>query len=169
MVCFRNGDCNYSHHFCNTATWTAFIYYNVFQVLGKNDTVKPLIYAALQWAIKLLIIQMLQLHLHSQFNTWHQWIGQRQLQDERETLTFLFGVPYIRGLTLYIYNLSLSYLCLNFSVYMLVLLAVTVYSTNNTINPDLDKARRAAAKIINMIETKSKLYTPTQNKQVWHI
>ena len=52
---------------------------------------------------------------------------------------------------------------------MLVLLAVTVYSTNNTINPDLDKARRAAAKIINMIETKSKLYTPTQNKQVWHI
>ena len=41
--------------------------------------------------IKLLITQMqlehrlpalLQLHIHSQLNTWLQWIGQRQLQDE---------------------------------------------------------------------------------------
>ena len=29
---------------------------------------------------------LLQLHLHSQLNTWLQWIGQRQLQDESRNI-----------------------------------------------------------------------------------
>ena len=59
-------------------------YVNVFNYL------KPLIQAAHQWAIQLLITQMylehrlalLQLYLHSRLNTWLQWTGQRQVQDE---------------------------------------------------------------------------------------
>ena len=56
--------------------------------------VKPLIEYAPGLAIKLLITQMqlehrlsalLQLHLHSHHNTWLQWVGQRQLQDEKRT------------------------------------------------------------------------------------
>ena len=31
---------------------------------------------------------LLQLHLHSQLNTWLQWIGERQLQDETRTIKF---------------------------------------------------------------------------------
>ena len=43
---------------------------------------------------------LLQLHLHSQHNTWLQWIDQRQLQDETTiTEVFGFGVSYIRDLT----------------------------------------------------------------------
>ena len=41
-----------------------------------------------------------QLHLHSRLNTWLQWIGKRQLQDETRNIKVLgFGVTYIRGLT----------------------------------------------------------------------
>ena len=41
----------------------------------------------------------LQPHLNSRLNTWLQWIGQRQLQDEMGNIQVLvFGVPYIRGL-----------------------------------------------------------------------
>ena len=54
------------------------------------------------WAIKLLITQMsalLQLHFHSQLNTWLQWIGQRQLQDETRNIHVLgLGAAYIREL-----------------------------------------------------------------------
>ena len=40
------------------------------------------------------------LHLHSQLNTWLQWIKQRQLQDETRNINVLgLGAPYIRGLT----------------------------------------------------------------------
>ena len=43
---------------------------------------------------------LLQLHLHSQFNTWLQWIGQRELQDETRTIYVLgLGASYIRELT----------------------------------------------------------------------
>ena len=43
---------------------------------------------------------LLQLHLHSQFNTWLQWIGQRQLQDETRNIYVLgLGASYIRELT----------------------------------------------------------------------
>ena len=46
---------------------------------------------------------LLQLHLHSQINMWLKWIGQRQMQDEmRNIYVFLFGVAYIRGLTVFI-------------------------------------------------------------------
>ena len=50
---------------------------------------------------------LLQLHLHSQLNTWFQWIGQRQLQDRTGNIeVFGFGVTYIRGLTVvFIHNL----------------------------------------------------------------
>ena len=46
---------------------------------------------------------LLQLHLHSQLNTWLQWIGQRQLQDEtRNTYVWRWlGASYIRELTVY--------------------------------------------------------------------
>ena len=42
---------------------------------------------------------LLQLHIHSRLNTWLQWIGQTQLQDEMSYIKVLwFGVAYIRGL-----------------------------------------------------------------------
>ena len=43
---------------------------------------------------------LLQLHLHSQHNTWLQWIGQRQLHDETRNINVLgLGATYIRELT----------------------------------------------------------------------
>ena len=43
---------------------------------------------------------LLQLHLHSPINTWLQWIGQRQLQDEtRNVWALVFGATYTGGLT----------------------------------------------------------------------
>ena len=45
-------------------------------------------------------VGVLQLHLHSQLNTWLQWIGQRQLQDETRNIHVLgLGASYIRELT----------------------------------------------------------------------
>ena len=41
-----------------------------------------------------------QLHLHSRLNTWHQWIGQRQLQVSG------FGATYIRCLTVVLKSLT---------------------------------------------------------------
>ena len=42
-------------------------------------------------------------HLHSRFNTWIEWIGQRQLQDEISNIYVLeFGAIYIRGLMVFI-------------------------------------------------------------------
>ena len=44
--------------------------------------------------------ELLQLHLHSQLNTWLQWIGQRQLQYETRNIQILgFGVTHVKGLT----------------------------------------------------------------------
>ena len=52
------------------------------------------IYTRRAWALGIL-----QPHLNSRLNTWLQWIGQRQLQDEMGNIQVLvFGVPYIRGL-----------------------------------------------------------------------
>ena len=72
-----------------------------------ETTVKHLIQVA-PWAKKLLITQMklehrlaalLLLHIHSQLNTWLQWVEQRQLQDETRIIWVLgFGVTYIRVL-----------------------------------------------------------------------
>ena len=43
---------------------------------------------------------LLQLYLHSQINTWFQWIGQRQLQDVTRISSVLeFGASYIRDFT----------------------------------------------------------------------
>ena len=43
---------------------------------------------------------LLQLCLHSQLNTWLQWVGQRQQQDETRNICVLgLGVTYIRELT----------------------------------------------------------------------
>ena len=43
-----------------------------------------------------------ELNLHSQLNTWLQWIGQRQRQDKMRNISVLgfqsFGATYIRGL-----------------------------------------------------------------------
>ena len=47
----------------------------------------------------LLISVLLQLHLQSQFNSWLQYIAQRQLQDETRIISVLgFDATYIRGL-----------------------------------------------------------------------
>ena len=55
-----------------------------------------------------------QLHLHSQLNTWLQWIGQRQLQDETTNSYILeLGAPYIRELTA---NLRVSRLIVQLSL-----------------------------------------------------
>ena len=48
---------------------------------------------------------LLQLHLHSQPNTWLQWIGQRQQHDETRNIYVLgLGAFYIRELTVYYIN-----------------------------------------------------------------
>ena len=45
------------------------------------------------------ISALLQLHLHSRLDTWLQWIGQRQLQDEARNMQVLeFSASYTRGL-----------------------------------------------------------------------
>ena len=45
--------------------------------------------------------QLLQLHLHSRLNAWHQWIGQRQLQDKTRNISvFGCGAFYTRGVTI---------------------------------------------------------------------
>ena len=48
---------------------------------------------------------MLRLHLHSRLNTWFQWIGQRQLQDETRIIYFSgFGASCIRDFTVSIFT-----------------------------------------------------------------
>ena len=43
---------------------------------------------------------LLQLNLHFRLNTWLQWIGQRQLQDETRNINVLgLGATYIKGST----------------------------------------------------------------------
>ena len=50
---------------------------------------------------------LLQLHLHSRINTWFQWIGQRQLQDETNIILSLgFGATYIREFTVRVSDLN---------------------------------------------------------------
>ena len=51
-------------------------------------------------AMKLLITQM---YFHSRLDTWFQWIGQRQLQDEtRHIYVLWFDASYIRCLAVYV-------------------------------------------------------------------
>ena len=48
---------------------------------------------------------LLQLHLHSQLNTWLQWIGQMQMQDKTRNIYLLgFGAPHIRGFTVMMFS-----------------------------------------------------------------
>ena len=43
---------------------------------------------------------LLQLHFHSQLNTWLQWIERRQLQEDTRNIYVLgFGAIYTRGFT----------------------------------------------------------------------
>ena len=62
--------------------------------------------------------EILILHLHSRLNTWLQWIGQGQLQDETRHI-FLFAVAYIRGFAVLPYNTatqrSLQAICIPLS------------------------------------------------------
>ena len=45
---------------------------------------------------------LLQLHLHSRLNTWHQQLGQMQLHGETRNIKVLgIGASYIRDLTVY--------------------------------------------------------------------
>ena len=53
---------------------------------------------------------LLQLHLHSRVNTWLQWIGHRQLQDETRNIKVLeFGAPYVSDFTAYALPTSQKY------------------------------------------------------------
>ena len=55
---------------------------------------------------------LLKLHLHSQLNTWLQWIEQRQLQDEtRNTYVRGLGAFYIREWTVCPYFLVVDHNC----------------------------------------------------------
>ena len=63
---------------------------------------------------------------------------------------------------IYAYNLA-SRRDLYSRVYLLVVMAMTMYATNTSFNPDLGKARRAAAMIIHMVENRSSLYTVMSN------
>ena len=46
-----------------------------------------------------VVSALLQLHLHSQINTWLQWSGQKQRQDETRNIMFLgLDASYIREL-----------------------------------------------------------------------
>ena len=50
--------------------------------------------------ISIRLSALLQLHLRFRLNTWLQWIGQRQLQDDTRNIKVLgIGAPYIRDLT----------------------------------------------------------------------
>ena len=50
-------------------------------------------------AVEHLLSALLQLHLHSGLNTWLQWIGQRELQNERRNIwVWGFRAPYVRDL-----------------------------------------------------------------------
>ena len=64
---------------------------------------------------------LLQLHLHSQLNTWFQWIGQRQLQDETRMIWGLeFGATYIRDFTVsYLFSRQFYVTCFAFPLFMI--------------------------------------------------
>ena len=50
---------------------------------------------------------LLQLHIHSRLNTWLQWIGQRQLQDETgNILVLVFNSTYIRDSTAFLWMIT---------------------------------------------------------------
>ena len=70
---------------------------------------------------------LLQLHLHSRLNTWLQWIGQRQLQDETRNIQSLwFGASYIRDLMVFTkWNWPRVHLCLrtHLRVSMIIVIA----------------------------------------------
>ena len=64
-------------------------FYNISRILVGNEIVD-----LFSWA-------MIQLHLHSRLNTWLQWNGQWQLQDEKRKKLKFWGIwcSYIRDLT----------------------------------------------------------------------
>ena len=55
---------------------------------------------------------LLQLHLHSRLDAWHQWIGQGQNKTRRESFKFWYLVPLIL-------NILLCLLCIDSSAYTL--------------------------------------------------
>ena len=56
------------------------------------------------------LLALLQLHLHSRLNTWLQWIGQRQLQDETRNIKFWNLVHFIFEIWRYISHTKVTYL-----------------------------------------------------------
>ena len=78
----------------NTNTW--------FEIWSNTNTNTPYLYLYLYLQIQIRIwpqpclSALLQLHFHSQLNTWLQYIGQRQLQDEtRNIYVWGLGATYI--------------------------------------------------------------------------
>ena len=70
---------------------------------------------------------MLQLHLHSQFNTCLQWIGQWQLQDETRSIYSLgFSATYIRDLIVSSNWKRLGYIDIYLYVYLCVYVGLCV-------------------------------------------
>ena len=63
---------------------------------------------------------LLQLDLHSQLNTWLQWIGQRQLHDETINIyVWGLGATYIRELTVLLHDDIMGYACATYLVFFI--------------------------------------------------
>ena len=79
-----------------------FLYINYRQVSNISRTLVGNKLLITQMELEHRLSALLQLHLHSQLNTFLQWIDQRQLQDEtRNIYVWGLGVPYIRDLMVY--------------------------------------------------------------------
>ena len=88
----------------------------------------------------------IQLHLHSQLNTWLRWIRQRQLEGERRIMLVLwFGAPYIRDFTVFLLLLQVlhilyihkdGFIHLNFSIKYILIVdeMATIFATCSKTN-----------------------------------
>ena len=73
-------------------------FYNKHMHVHRNE-MKIFVHDAchVTWPFYKRLLALHQRHPHSRYNTWLQWIGQRQLQDEtRINQVLVIAVPYIR-------------------------------------------------------------------------
>ena len=78
-------------------------------IIGSANGLLPFWHQAITRINADLLSALLQLHLHSRLNTWVQWIGRRQLQDETH-LSFGVRASCIRDFTVR-YKTLLSWIC----------------------------------------------------------
>ena len=77
LVCNKIVD----HHRCNHAMVS-----RLFLQLSLPNPLKPGVKSRMKMKLEHCLPALLRLHLHSRLNTWLQWIGQRQLQDETRNM-----------------------------------------------------------------------------------